>query len=230
MVEFVASQGLKIEVPEQVDVGFGLTGFINESKNIGIVGGARGQGGIQNEKNMNLKFSLTELGESGKQLGDVNLSVDQTKDENNGIGRINGIINLELSKELRGKGIGSEAVNLIRSINPNEPLKVFDVKKKAVRFWEKLGAVKLGKSANPQLGQVDMEFQPLNQGVINETQTESTVSGSTEGRTIGHTGKTRSELIDIFNKAKGGNLSSESGQISISPPTTPPITNEGITS
>lgn len=66
------------------------------------------------------------------QVGFVELFVDSK-------GTVDGIVNIELSKNMRRSGLGREIIkSLVDSDFVSNPLKVYDIQKKAVPFWRKM--------------------------------------------------------------------------------------------
>jgi hypothetical protein len=157
------SEGVEKKLPlalEDSEAQFGLTQLVNDE--VVIFGGTRTQGISADSKGRKLNYRLFDrktLGEDGfpTDVGEADLVV------NHETGKITEITNIKIKEDVRDGGLGRKFVESIRQTNPDVAIKVNDVDKEAIGFWEKLGAKNITTRGDKMVGKIDMEFPALNQ-------------------------------------------------------------------
>jgi len=129
-------------VMRKTDTGFGMTQYDND--NFVLAGGFRS--GNSGASTTRLKYMIYD-----RRL------VDQTKDAelaevgvvelfvNDKTGMIEGLVNIEIYPKFRKSGYGSRIVKDIKDTAEGD-LTIYDIQKKAKKFWDKVGVQYTGKS------------------------------------------------------------------------------------
>jgi len=116
---------------------FGMSQFANNK--IVIAGGFRDGTGSADVGEVRLKYFVydhTQQGPNGNaiEVGSVVLNVDM-----NDPSKIMGLVNIDIKKKFKGQGYGRYIIDSIKSTILG-PINIYDVKKGAVGFWDKMGA------------------------------------------------------------------------------------------
>lgn len=126
---------------ERRDIGFGL--FQLSNSNIGFVGGVQTEG-LGTPGTARLRFDIYDLdaynpeapeqAQSG--FAEINLELEENGDLTN---VVEGLVNIEIPKNKRGKGVAQRAVNGLMANTKDGRLNIYDIQPKAKAFWENLG-------------------------------------------------------------------------------------------
>lgn len=129
-------------IMQKTDKGFGMTQYDNE--NFVLAGGFRS--GSSGAGTTRLKYMIydrkivdqTQDAEQAE-IGVVELFV------NDKTGMIKGLVNIEIYSKFRKSGYGSRIVKDIKDTAQGD-LTIYDIQKKAKKFWDKMGVKYTGKS------------------------------------------------------------------------------------
>lgn len=129
-------------IMQKTDTGFGMTQYDNE--NFVLAGGFRS--GNSGAGTTRLKYMIYDR-----------KVVDQTQDAeqaevgvvelfvNDKTGMIEGLVNIEIYPQFRKSGYGSRIVKDIKDTAQGD-LTIYDIQKKAKKFWDKMGVQYTGKA------------------------------------------------------------------------------------
>lgn len=116
-----------------------------QNENIALIGGAKSKG-LFNQPNQSKHFFHIYNPKNQFLVGSIDVSF--STNEQDFLKPIS-IVNLIILPDYQKQGLGSHTVYLIRSLNPYKDIKILDVKKDAIPFWNKLNAIHI-PSDNPE--------------------------------------------------------------------------------
>ena len=135
------------------NAGMGLIQYSNDK--IALVGGMKTAGLSRTDTHAKLRWMIFVI-EGEKKVGYIDMSWSYEKQAPVGI------VDLKLEKQYRGQGIGAEVVQALKATFPQ--MKIHDIKKGAVGFWKKQGAMSLPQGDSR--GGKDMQFESVNEEII----------------------------------------------------------------
>jgi hypothetical protein len=92
-----------------------------------------------------IKFSVFDMKKKGPPVDVGVVTMNVTKSPSGELTpKIQGLINIEINKELRGQGLGKRVVDALAASSP-DGLRLYDIQKKARGYWERLGAIDFKK-------------------------------------------------------------------------------------
>lgn len=129
-------------IMQKTDTGFGMTQYDNED--FVLAGGFRSGNsgaGTTRLKYMIYDRKIVDQTQDAEQaeIGVVELFVDDKT------GMIKGLVNIEIYKKFRKSGYGSRIIKDIKD-TAQDDLTIYDIQKKAKKFWDKMGVQYTGRS------------------------------------------------------------------------------------
>lgn len=144
----------------KTNTGFGMTQY--DSEDFVLAGGFRSGNsgaGTTRLKYMIYDRKFVSQNAEPEEIGVVELFV------NDKTGMIEGLVNIEIYKKFRKSGYGSRIVKDIKDTAEGD-LTIYDIQKKAKKFWDKLGVQYTGKSIKSGRGGEWIVRKLINNSII----------------------------------------------------------------